>query len=86
MGAVFALFAGFYYWAPKIIGLTYNEYLGKVHFWTMFAGVSQNIDIPRNELIILNNNTKLQPLPLPKPVQARGKGCPQKRFLFFVLA
>ena len=25
MGAVFALFAGFYFWAPKIIGLTYNE-------------------------------------------------------------
>ena len=32
MGAVFALFAGFYYWAPKIIGLNYNEFLGKVHF------------------------------------------------------
>ena len=27
MGAVFALFAGFYFWAPKIIGLTYNELL-----------------------------------------------------------
>ena len=40
MGAVFALFAGFYYWAPKIIGLNYNEFLGKVHFWTMFVGVN----------------------------------------------
>jgi len=40
MGAVFALFAGFYYWAPKIIGLTYNEFLGKVHFWTLFIGVN----------------------------------------------
>ena len=39
MGAVFALFAGFYFWTPKIIGLTYNEFLGKVHFWTMFVGV-----------------------------------------------
>ena len=39
MGAVFALFAGFYYWAPKIIGKTYNEFLGKVHFWTLFVGV-----------------------------------------------
>lgn len=40
MGAVFALFAGFYYWAPKIIGLTYNDFLGKIHFWTLFIGVN----------------------------------------------
>ena len=40
MGAVFALFAGFYYWSPKIIGKSYNELLGKVHFWTMFVGVN----------------------------------------------
>jgi hypothetical protein len=40
MGAVFALFAGFYYWTPKIIGLTYNELLGKIHFWAMFVGVN----------------------------------------------
>jgi cytochrome c oxidase subunit 1 len=40
MGAVFALFAGFYFWTPKIIGLTYNEFLGKVHFWTLFVGVN----------------------------------------------
>jgi len=32
MGAVFAIFAGFYFWAPKIVGKTYNEFLGKVHF------------------------------------------------------
>jgi heme/copper-type cytochrome/quinol oxidase subunit 1 len=32
MGAVFALFAGFYYWAPKILGRTINEFLGKIHF------------------------------------------------------
>ena len=32
MGAVFALFAGFYFWSPKIIGLTYSELLGKIHF------------------------------------------------------
>ena len=40
MGAVFALFAGFYFWTPKIIGLSYNEFLGKVHFWTLFVGVN----------------------------------------------
>jgi cytochrome c oxidase subunit 1 len=40
MGAVFGLFAGFYFWAPKIIGKTYNEILGNVHFWTLFIGVN----------------------------------------------
>jgi cytochrome c oxidase subunit 1 len=40
MGAVFAIFAGFYYWAPKIIGKSYNELLGKIHFWTLFIGVN----------------------------------------------
>ena len=40
MGAVFALFAGFYFWAPKILGKTYNEYLGNIHFLTMFIGVN----------------------------------------------
>jgi cytochrome c oxidase subunit 1 len=40
MGAVFGLFAGFYYWAPKIVGKTYNEMLGQVHFWVLFVGVN----------------------------------------------
>ena len=40
MGAVFALFAGFYYWTPKIIGKSYSELLGKIHFWTLFVGVN----------------------------------------------
>lgn len=40
MGAVFALFAGFYFWSPKIIGKTYNELLGTIHFWTLFVGVN----------------------------------------------
>ena len=40
MGAVFGLFAGFYYWISKIVGLNYNEFLGKLHFWTMFIGVN----------------------------------------------
>ena len=43
MGAVFALFVGFYFWTPKIIGLTYNELLGKIHFWTLFVGVIQKL-------------------------------------------
>jgi group I intron endonuclease len=40
MGAVFGLFAGFYFWTPKILGKLYNEFLGKVHFWTLFVGVN----------------------------------------------
>lgn len=40
MGAVFALFAGFYFWRPKIIGKTFNESLGRIHFWTLFIGVN----------------------------------------------
>ena len=39
MGAVFGLFSGFYYWTPKIVGKTYNEFLGNVHFWLLFIGV-----------------------------------------------
>jgi group I intron endonuclease len=41
MGAVFGLFSGFYYWTPKIVGKTYNEFLGNVHFWVLFIGVKQ---------------------------------------------
>nr|YP_010417164.1 cytochrome c oxidase subunit 1 [Capillidium rhysosporum]QWY25711.1 cytochrome c oxidase subunit 1 [Capillidium rhysosporum] len=40
MGAVFALFAAFYYWIGKISGKQYNELLGQIHFWTMFIGVN----------------------------------------------
>jgi len=40
MGAVFAFFAGFYYWIEKIIGIKYNIFLGKLHFITTFIGVN----------------------------------------------
>jgi len=40
MGAVFALFAGFYYWIGKITGLQYPEFLGQIHFWLFFLGVN----------------------------------------------
>ena len=43
MGAVFALFAGFYFWAPKILGLSYNELLGKIHFWSKWPSINFNI-------------------------------------------
>ena len=40
LGAVFAIFAGFYYWFPKMSGKMYNELLGKLHFFVMFVGVN----------------------------------------------
>jgi len=39
-GAVFAVFAGFYYWFPKRTGLRYSEARGVIHFWTRFFGVN----------------------------------------------
>jgi cytochrome c oxidase subunit 1 len=32
-GSLFALFAGFYYWAPKWTGILYKERAGQIHFW-----------------------------------------------------
>lgn len=40
MGAVSALFAGFYFWFKKIVGFKYIEAFGKIHFWLMFIGVN----------------------------------------------
>jgi len=40
MGAVFAMFAGWYYWIEKIIGYSYPEFLGQLHFWMFFTGVN----------------------------------------------
>src|SRR5471030_180076 len=40
MGAVFSIFAGFYYWFEKMWGVKYNEFLGATHFWLMFIGVN----------------------------------------------
>lgn len=40
MGAVFAIFAGFYFWFEKMWGFTYNEILGKLHFILFFIGVN----------------------------------------------
>jgi cytochrome c oxidase subunit 1 len=40
LGAVFAVFAGWYYWFPKITGYTYSELIGKTHFWLTFIGVN----------------------------------------------
>src|SRR6187399_1691741 len=40
LGAVFTIFAGWYYWFPKMSGYMYNETIGKLHFWFTFVGVN----------------------------------------------
>ncbi|RMD89650.1 MAG: cytochrome c oxidase subunit I, partial [Alphaproteobacteria bacterium] len=40
LGAVFAIFAGFYYWIGKMSGRQYPEWAGQVHFWLTFIGVN----------------------------------------------
>jgi cytochrome c oxidase subunit 1 len=40
LGAVFAIFGGWYYWFPKMTGYMYNETLGKLQFWITFIGVN----------------------------------------------
>ena len=40
LGAVFAIFAAWYYWFPKMTGYMYNSFLAKSHFWVTFIGVN----------------------------------------------
>jgi cytochrome c oxidase subunit I len=39
-GALFGIFAGLYYWYPKLTGRVMNDRMGKVHFWLMFVGAN----------------------------------------------
>ena len=40
LGAVFAIFAGWYYWFPKMSGYMYSEFIAKLHFWLTFIGAN----------------------------------------------
>ena len=40
MGAVFSIFAGLYYWFPKMSGRWHSELLAHIHFWVFFVGVN----------------------------------------------
>jgi cytochrome c oxidase subunit 1 len=40
LGSVFGIFAGWYYWFPKITGYSYSELLGKIHFYVSFVGAN----------------------------------------------
>jgi cytochrome c oxidase subunit 1 len=40
LGALFGIFAGWYYWFPKMTGYMYNPVLAGIHFWMTFIGVN----------------------------------------------
>jgi cytochrome c oxidase subunit I len=40
LGAVFAIFAGWYYWFPKMSGYVIPDWIGKLHFWVAFVGAN----------------------------------------------
>ena len=40
IGALFTVFAGYYYWFPKMTGYMMSEFWGKLHFWLTFVGVN----------------------------------------------
>ena len=40
LGVVFGVFAGYYFWSPKIFGLYYNEKLAQIQFWILFIGAN----------------------------------------------
>ena len=40
LGAIFAIFAGMYFYLPKMSGRMYPEWAGKLHFWMMFIGAN----------------------------------------------
>jgi cytochrome c oxidase subunit I len=54
VAAIFGIFAGTYFWFPKMFGRMMNDTLGKIHFWTTFIGV-YCIFMPMHFLGIVGN-------------------------------
>jgi len=65
-GSVFAVFAGLYYWGPKIWGRMFDERLAKVHFWLMLIGFNMTF-FPMHQL-------GLDGMPRRYPDYAAGSG------------
>ncbi|RWO01198.1 cytochrome c oxidase subunit 1 [Mesorhizobium sp.] len=40
LGATYAVFAGFYYWFPRMTGRMFPEWVGRLHFWCFFIGTN----------------------------------------------
>lgn len=64
MGAVFAMFSGWYYWIPKILGLNYNIVLAKIQFWVLFIGVRVNGRVFKGKRFISQSSDSNQGSPL----------------------
>ncbi|MEZ4502920.1 MAG: cbb3-type cytochrome c oxidase subunit I [Dehalococcoidia bacterium] len=61
-GEIFALFAGVYYWFPKMFGRMYNERLAQIHFWMMFIGF-QVVFIPMFQVGVKGMNRRIADYP-----------------------
>ncbi len=72
LGAVFGLFAGFYYWIGKMSGRQYPEWAGKLHFWITFVGVNL-IFFPQHFLGLQGMPRRYVDYPAP-PVPAEMQG------------
>nr|YP_009110274.1 cytochrome c oxidase subunit 1 [Geotrichum candidum]CDI44091.1 cytochrome c oxidase subunit 1 [Geotrichum candidum] len=59
LGAVFSLFAGYYFWSPKVLGLYYNERLGQIQFFTLFMGA--NVTFMPQHFLGLNGMPRRMP-------------------------
>src|SRR5579864_1099581 len=59
VAAIFGIFAGTYFWFPKMIGRMMNETLGKVHFWCTFVG-TYCIFMPMHYLGLAGNVRRYQ--------------------------
>ncbi len=79
-GSIFTVFAGIYYWYPKMTGRMYNERLGQLHFWMTFIGFNLTFfpmhyiglqGMPRRVADYSAPLRRLQPLHLDRVVRAR---------------
>lgn len=62
-GSVFGIFAGLYYWFPKITGRLYNEGLAKWHFWLMMIGFNVTF-FPMHLLGVMGMQRRIASYPL----------------------
>jgi cytochrome c oxidase subunit I len=57
-GSVFGIFAGTYYWFPKITGRMYDERLAKAHFWLLLIGFNMAF-LPQHFLGLMGMNRRV---------------------------
>jgi cytochrome c oxidase subunit I len=83
IGAVFAIFAGIYFWFGKMTGRQYPEWAGQVHFWTLFVGVNLTF-FPQHFLGGRACRGAMRTIRRASPsgtrFRAGGRSCPSHRF------